>query len=279
MTRACLMCSSLAAALLLTPVTSPSAHAALLIGAAPFSGGGGSKLYSINPATGAATLIAPIMTPTGPLSFIGGLEWNAATGTLYAYTADVSAGKLYTVNPTTGAAAEVGPLGFGSFEGGLAFSPGGVLYGVHSGAGNTLLTIDTTTGAAAPVGSLGPASVDMSGIAFSPTGALYGVDMRFAGPGPDQLHSINPATGAASFIGFTLTDAPDGLGGLDFNPDTGALYLTDGNALHTVLPATGAAGFIGGHGVSQMSSIVFIPEPHAGLVLLIGALAIVPLRR
>ena len=250
-----------------------------LIGIGPFSGGGGCKLYSIDAGTGAATLIAPIIGPTGPFSFIGGAAWNPATGTLYAYTSDASAGKLYTINPSTGAATEVGPLGVSSLEGGLAFSPTGTLYGIRSGAANSLMTIDTATGAATTVGPLGPLAVDMSGIAFTDTGALLGYDMRFAGPGAHHLHSIDPSTGAATFIGSTLIDVDSNLGGLEWSPETGALVLTDGSSLYTVSPGSAAATLVGAHGVSQMSTLVYIPEPRVGALLLFGALPLLARRR
>jgi hypothetical protein len=105
--------------------------------------GGTQDLYSINPSTGAATLIGP----TG----LGYGSWRGlSTNSGALYFADGA--NLYTLNTTTGAATLVGAFG-GSAEMGVLLTEGGVLYGgddVH----NTVDTINISTGAA----TVGPSS-------------------------------------------------------------------------------------------------------------------------
>lgn len=67
---------------------------------------------TINPITGAVTVIAPF-APTGSL---GGLAFDSSSQLLYAALDST----LYTVNPTTGAAALVGPIPNGGVSG-IAF--------------------------------------------------------------------------------------------------------------------------------------------------------------
>lgn len=94
-------------------------------------------LYSIDPATGAATLIGP----TG----LGYGSWRGlSTNSGALYFADGP--DLYTLNTTTGAATLVGAFG-GSAEMGVLLTEDGVFYGGDD-TNNTLDTIDPSTGLA-----------------------------------------------------------------------------------------------------------------------------------
>ncbi|UCG56654.1 MAG: hypothetical protein JSU70_17540 [Phycisphaerales bacterium] len=107
---------------------------------------GGSPLYEINIATGAATLVG------SDNSFGDGLAIGAGG---LAYTVDgIFADSLYSVNLSTGALTLVGPLGLGdiSDQFGLSFDPvSGTLYGLSSAGG--IYTFNTGTGAATLVAS------------------------------------------------------------------------------------------------------------------------------
>jgi hypothetical protein len=111
-------------------------------------------LYSIDPTTGAATLIGP--TGLGYGSWRG-LSTNSST----LYFADGP--DLYTLNTNTGAATLVGPFG-SSAEMGVLLTEGGILYGGDD-TNNTVDTIDAGTGAA----TVGPAP------SSSFDGAFYGL--------------------------------------------------------------------------------------------------------
>jgi hypothetical protein len=113
---------------------------------------------------------------------------------------------LYELNPATGAATLVGP--HGQQVTGLAFR-GGVLYGLGGDGQNNLVTINRTTGAATPRGPLGGAfTVADGGIDFDDNGVLWAI----IDPGraaPSQILTINPTTGAATFVA-TVLDASTG---------------------------------------------------------------------
>lgn len=72
----------------------------------------GNRLFTINPTTGQATLVANIATGAGIIGrdyLTGGLAFSA-DGDLYAVTANAMVSELYRVNKTTGAATFVGNI-------------------------------------------------------------------------------------------------------------------------------------------------------------------------
>jgi glucose/arabinose dehydrogenase len=74
------------------------------------TGAGGSDLYTINLATGAATVIGLTNITPGSLEF-------GADGNLYAGGGQGNAGNLYRINTSTGASTLVGNTGFGNISG------------------------------------------------------------------------------------------------------------------------------------------------------------------
>lgn len=250
--------------------------------AANFSGRPEPSLWTLDIATGEASLVGPLTTGGAPLSGISGLEWDDATETMYASRATQQEvpGQLYTVDFTTGVCTPIGPLGFNSIEGGLAFDESGTLYALYDitdPPDPMFWTIDTATGAGTAVGPLG-VLFDFSGIAFSPKGTLYG----WTESSPDRLYTIDPATGAATLVGTMTPDSFRILGGLDFHPDTGTLYWNDGVSLRNLDTDTAETTLVGDTGGSiSMSAIVFtsVPEPAAALQLLVGATVLASLRR
>jgi hypothetical protein len=132
------------------------------------------SLYTVDPTTGAATLMGVLNPPVTGL--LGGLEM--ADGILYGL-ACTPGNALWVVDPATAATTQIGSgLGVGSlFEGGLAFD-GENLWGVNQGVMNNwknLIRIDRETGTAVVVGRLGDGDHDMNGLAFA-NGELYGID-------------------------------------------------------------------------------------------------------
>jgi len=129
--------------------------------------------------------------------------------------------NLYTVNPSTGAATLVGNTGLGfAAIGGMDFREDGTLFAAVNIAGDGgtgadhLATINTTTGVATIIGpfgtctgvivpSTGGGSCTIEGIeaiAFDAFGTLYGALSARGAAGTPGLYTINPATGAASFV-------------------------------------------------------------------------------
>lgn len=144
------------------PVTSPVLNAIRAMAAHPYgrlwviqdgpSPGGTlptpDRLYEVEPATGAATLIGSTS------SFIGvqGLAFDR-TGNLYGW--DVYAG-LVVISTSTAATTDVNPsVGATAYIQDIAFAPDGTLFGARDG----LFTIDQATGVTTPIGSGGYSDV------------------------------------------------------------------------------------------------------------------------
>jgi PEP-CTERM motif len=141
-----------------------------------FAVGFNRDLYSINPSTGAATLIGP----TG----LGLGTWRGlSTNSSILHFADGP--NLYTLNTSTGAATLVGAMG-GGFELGAILDEGGVLYGGSETPSLQVVTVGPATGAAASVAPL-----------TGSTGHFYAL-----APNPITTTVPEPSTWALLLIGF-----------------------------------------------------------------------------
>jgi len=162
------------------------------------------SLYTVDPATGVATLIGPLDPPVPGL--LGGLEW--ANGVLYGL-AGTPGNALWWVDPATAECTLVGPLNAGGvFEGGLAWD-GQDMWGVNVGVFNQpkgLVKIDLETGAGTFVGTIG--DIDFNGLAMH-NGQLYGINSRVGSVPNNALWLIDRTNPSASYqigsgFGFTL---------------------------------------------------------------------------
>jgi hypothetical protein len=229
--------------------------------------GGGGKLYSVNPTTGATTPIGSL--GVGPFPALAG---NATT--IYGGTGNDALnppGRLYSVNPSGPSAALIGAsglgyAGYGSFD----FDNSGILYASMNLAGGSgtgsdyLVTVAIGGGAASVVGPFGTCmgvtipvpdpsaggptgscTIDgIEGIAFDSSGQLWGVERERGTAGASGLYKINKATGAATFV-MAITGTPsDGVVSLQFACN-GTLYggssrHPDGGRLGTINTTTGA---------------------------------------
>jgi DNA-binding beta-propeller fold protein YncE len=139
-----------------------------------------------------------------------------------------AAGTLYNIDANTGLASNPRATGLNSLVG-IAFSPGGTLYGLTTFAGtptaNALFTIDPMTGTSNLVGTTGLAHVFEGDLGFDPTsGILYGLqDVPSAGV--RDLFTINTNTGLAAVIGNVNAPASD-LSALAFD-SSGNLFVID----------------------------------------------------
>ncbi len=204
-----------------------------------FSAGASPGLYTINPATAAATVIGPL-----GLSFAyeGALAF-APNGTLYGGNANNStADTLFTINPSTGAASTIGTLSGTHDINGMVVRSDGMLVGLDDD-GNSLLVINPTTLSYSTLAVL-PFSVgNVGGM------TMVGSTGYFAtanSSGTDSLYSFDPFSGVYSPIGsFTPVPGNDGISGLAAmpvpEPATWALLLILTATLALARRASGAA--------------------------------------
>lgn len=209
------------------------------------SGDSPSSLYTVDPFTGAVTLVGA----TG-LSHFTGIDF-AADGTLYGVGGPFPNKSLYTLNPATGAATLIGATGEQIPD--ITIGADGVIRGwtEFGGAFDDPITLDPGTGDATSTPSslgtsnTGVASLDATHIYVKPGSSLYSVDVTdgsftFLGGlsvglqnmlenmdngnllsaqrigGGTQFWEINPTTLVAVALGFT---AGIEFSGLAYQPD------------------------------------------------------------
>lgn len=139
---------------------------------------------------------------------------NASAVQLYTFYEDCNLALIDTYTDTS---TPLGSVGGWSVEA-MDYGPDGLLYAtvdsgcqVH-GIADQLAIIDPQTLAVYPIGPIGWYDVDA--LAFSPSGELFAVSMASYG-----LITINPETGAGTWVG-TLDGLPGTfLGAIDFLPD------------------------------------------------------------
>ena len=153
---------------------------------------GARKLYTINPATGAASLLA---TVTGAAGAINGLGYDPTSNTLYGIIQ--ATGTLVTISPA-GVATAAGAANGGTI-GALEFNiADGLLYGIDDSGGSKLVKWTSPASAPTVVGTLGAGATDCNGLAIDAAGQFYTINAS-----NDQLLRINSATGAATLVGAT----------------------------------------------------------------------------
>ena len=121
-------------------------------------------LYTINPVTGAATLVG--FTGVTPLPFLVGMAFDPGTRRLFASTGGIGGFEdIYEINPATAAATLIGSTGLGGVAiPGLHFANGKLFGSENIGGTFNLISINSSTGAGAVVGPFG-AGLRMSGLA------------------------------------------------------------------------------------------------------------------
>jgi hypothetical protein len=170
------------------------------------------SLYKINPTTGSAQLVGPLLIPGGVGE--GELAFDPTGTTLYG----ISGSDLFTVNLATGKGALVGTVPGGLRDiSYMAFDAlTGSLYAIDNGPGSlsptTLLRLNPTNAQISfsqPLSKLG----GWGGMDFDPgTGLFYLAD---SGPaGTNKLYTLDPATGALTPRG--PTNLTPGLSGVAF---------------------------------------------------------------
>ncbi len=234
-------------------------------------------LYTINPTTGATTLIGDMGVEMSDIAIdnIGG------TATMFGVSFAANSG-LYSINMTTGAATLIGSSG--TFLDALAFSPTGTLYAAGGTAGcgpppasspacGTLYTVNTSTGHATAVNST-PGGYNSAGDLEFIGNTLYVTSDSSStnGGGNDTLYTINPATGigtaATNNLGFQFVY------GLAYVPESSTLYgFNDvGNHVVTINPSTGVATSVATYSntIEITGAAELAPEPGTLAIMALG---------
>lgn len=184
-------------------------------------------LYTIDPATAAAKVVAPIrLDGVHPIGAIG-LAVQPRTGVFYAITGQYSWAaprSLVTIDPESGHAKLVGPLGV--FGTDIGFDPEGTLY-VWMAELNQVGTVDLTTGKATMRGAPSTHPADRSGgLAIVSSELGYVAATGATG----TLDTLDLRTGTRT-PGPTLTGAPfpHAITNLAFAP-SGRLYAVNSSS-------------------------------------------------
>ena len=174
----------------------------------------------------------------GALLAAGSLAMSArAQNDVYAVEFNTGDNGFGIIDLMNGTFTEISDLG-GTLYNDIAYSPDGTLYGLANN-GASLVTFDSTSGAVTPVASLDVPGLES--IAYAPDGTLFGAAQS-------GLYTIDPTTGASTFIGsfgdpYNLNLAQN----IRFDSD-GNLYLSntgDNTDIYQVNTNTGSATFEG----------------------------------
>jgi hypothetical protein len=261
--------------------------------AAQGSNGVNGNLYTLNPATGAPTLVAPLLNAGGQPYGLTGLAFQPGTGTFYGVTSGQSPtqpGWLVTVNPANGLVTPIAPITGGNRPADISFSPGGTLYGWEAFGAHRLESINPATGVATPIGAgLGGGVFGGEGIAVRADGTIF--ITPDGQTGPRTLRTVDPVTGVATIVG-PLTGLPagfDAVNALDFD-SAGTLFGIATNEgfpalthLISINTATGAVTDLGPSAnnldaLGILRQAVAIPEPASLALFGLGALGLVASR-
>jgi len=154
-----------------------------MFGADSSNSGGAGNLYSIDPNTGIATVIAPLTDAFSAMDFDG-------AGTLYGISR--TTGELKIINTATGAVTTVGPTGNPVFMDMSFDKTTGTMYahsGPINGGDSTLRTVNLATGATTVVGT--PGFSCTGGLAVREDGTMFS-DNRCTG----GFGTVNKSNGA-----------------------------------------------------------------------------------
>ena len=223
------------------------------------------KLLSINPTTGAGSLIGNMSTLTPYGLSDRGTE-------LYTFDKSFDGNSVVRLDPTTGNTMYkivINPQGL-TGEGALAFRSDGIGFlGSCLGTDGDLWSFDLTGPSSTHIGAFQPS---MDGLDFSPGGILYGLKQGdFSVVDTHKLYTIDQTTGATTLVGDTGITPIGTVAGLTFAPD-GTLFAAINDELYTLNPLTGAATWIGPIGFSGISGLtaVAMAEPEPALPVFCG---------
>jgi hypothetical protein len=212
------------------------------------------ELLSINPATGAGTLVGMLDTS------MNGLGLSSRGHKIYTF--DQNADRLRRLDPATGQTLRTIDIGIITMgEGSIAFRGDGIGFMTRSMSSTGILwSFDPEIPSSTLVGAM---DICFDGLGFNADGLLYGISQTSC-----DLYIIDQTNADVTLIGSTGITSQTFLGGLTFSSD-GTLYAVLNDALYTLNPDTGTANLIGPIGYDNVSGLT-ATAPVPGAVLLCG---------
>ena len=223
--------------------------------------GADSVLYTLDPTSGAATLIGG----TG-FSSLSAMDFDPTTGILYSISN--KSFELFRINTATGVGTTVAAYPGTVKVHGMSFRSDGTLFVYDQGGVVSTLTLD---GILTSLGSSGLIGTKGNGIAFSASDVLYHGDQN-------DLHTLDQTTGLATVV-TSLTLLTNGRPNtMEFHPGTDILWAWDNagtstggpgdSALATINLTTGVATHIASSNLDvAMIAWQVVPEPSTMLLL------------
>jgi PKD repeat protein len=160
------------------------------------------SLVTINPTTGASTLVAAYSGDAGGTKTCTDICFDAG-GQLWGWSETVD--SLVSIDKATAVATSPGNSGLSTFGDGLEFVSS-TLYAFPRGIGGHFYTVDTSTGAVTDLGATSSDDLDVSSsiaAASQNSGTMYIVLLN---AGTAKLATINISTGVAHVIGSLLSN-------------------------------------------------------------------------
>lgn len=204
-------------------------------------------VWEVDPATAALSLISSLSVSEEEIPTMD------TRGDGYALVYDGAAKALLEIDACAGTMSPVGGSSGAGKTCGIAFGPGGALYGLDNDS-DVLVVFDTQTGEATEVGPLG-FDLGACGLTYEcSTGTLIGADST-----TDEMFHIDVGTGAAS--NFVQTGIPFNSVGLEFDAVTGLILASTNLALYELDPSSGTSTLLGDFPAgSHMNDLAFHPE-------------------
>lgn len=191
------------------------------------------QLFSVDLATGAATLIAG--TANNGLATPADLAWDNATDTLW--TIDLSGGEVGTIDIVTGVFTPVYQTNLSGWQA-MAWDPIAQKFYLNNQTNPDLYELDPATGLTTQIGDTQQGLI--TAMAIDAAGTLWGIEFSSG-----TLVTIDRTTAAATVVGTAIS----GIQGMGFAPG-GTLYgaNTNTDSLYTIDTVTGTATLVGAHG-------------------------------
>jgi len=166
-----------------------------------------STLLTLDPGTGAETIVGPI-TGLLPAETLRGMAWNEADGSMYILAGQGEVGSIYTIDLTTAAATLVGSSTItGWLPIWLAIDNNGNAFMADIGL-DSLYSVDLTTGTATLIGALGVNINFAQDADFDPdSNTLYMA--AYVGGGVNFFASVDTTTGVATTLGSVNSDCAE----------------------------------------------------------------------